>query len=156
MVRVEAMAREEGKGSGIKKFDGSDFAYWRMQIEDYFYGKKFHLLLLGTKPKTMKDEDWNLFDRQVLGVIQLTLSRSITHNVVKEKTTVDLMKALSSIYEKPSANNKVYLIRKLFNLKKAESTPVAQNTITNQLSMVGIEFDDEVHALILLAFLPNN
>ena len=30
------------------------------------------------------------------------------------------------------------------------------NTITNQLSMVEIEFDNEVHALILLAFLPNN
>ena len=62
-VRVEAMAREEGKGSRIEKFDEIDFAYWRMQIEDYFYGKKLHLPLLGTKPETMKDEDWNLLDR---------------------------------------------------------------------------------------------
>ena len=93
-----------------------------------------------------------------MGVIRLTLSKSVAHNVVKEKTTVDLMKALSSIYEKPSANNKVYLMKKLFNLKKAKSTFVVQhlnefNTITNQLSMVGIEFDDEVRALILLASL---
>ena len=83
------------------------------------------------------------------------------HNVVKEKTTVDLMKALSSMYEKPLANNKVYLMKKLFNLKKAKNTLVVQhlnkfNTITNQLSMVGIEFDDEVHALILLASLTNS
>ena len=73
---------------------------------------------------------------------------------MKEKTIVDLMKALSSMYEKPSANNKVYLMKKLFNLKKAEGTPVAHhlnefNTITNQLSTMEIEFDDEVHALIL-------
>ena len=73
---------------------------------------------------------------------------------MKEKTTVDLMKALSNMYEKLSANNKVYLMKKLFNLKKAEGTPVAQhlnefNTITNQLSTMEIEFDDEVHALIL-------
>ena len=160
-VRVEVMAGEGGKGSGIEKFDGTNFVYWRMQIEDYLYGKKLHLPLLGTKPETMKDEDWNLLDRQVLGVIRLTVSRSIAHNVVKEKTTMDLMKALSSMYEKPSANNKVYLMNKLFNLKKAEGTPVAQylnefNTITNQLSTVGIEFDDEVHALILLASLPNS
>ena len=52
-------------------------------------------------------------------------------------------------------------MKKLFNIKNAESTPVAQhlnefNTITNQLSMVGIEFDDEVRALILLASLPNS
>ena len=51
------MAKEEGKGSGIEKFDGIDFAYWRMQIEDYLYGKKLHLPLLGTKPETMMDED---------------------------------------------------------------------------------------------------
>ena len=65
------------------------------------------------------------------------------------------------MYEKPSANNKVYLMKKLFDLKKEESNPVVQhlnefNTITNQLSTVGIEFDDEVHALILLASLPNS
>ena len=64
-----------------------------------------HLPLLGMKPETMKDEDWNLLDRQVLGVIRLTLSRSVVHDVVKEKTTVDLMKALTSMYEKPLANN---------------------------------------------------
>ena len=109
----------------------------------------------------MKDEDWNLLDRQVLGVIRLTLSRSVTHDVVKERTTVDLMKALTSMYEKPLANNQVYLMKKLFNLKKAKGTLVAQhlnefNTITNQLSTVEIEFDDEVRALILLASLPNS
>ena len=63
------MVGEEGKDSGIDKFDGTNFAYWRMQIEDYLYGKKLHLPLLGTKLETMKDEDWNLLDRQVLGVI---------------------------------------------------------------------------------------
>ena len=52
-------------------------------------------------------------------------------------------------------------MKKLFNLKKAEGTPVAQhlnefNIITNQLSTMEIEFDDEVRALILLVSLPNN
>ena len=65
------------------------------------------------------------------------------------------------MYEKPSANNKVYLMKKLFDLKKEESNLVVQhlnefNTITNQLSMVEIEFNDEVRALILLASLPNS
>ena len=58
-----------------------------------------HLPLLGTKPESMKAEEWALLDRQVLGVIRLTLSRSVAHNVVK-KTTTDLMKALSDMYEK--------------------------------------------------------
>ena len=61
----------------------------------------------------------------MLGVIRLTLTRSIAHNVVKEKTTVNLIKILSSMYEKPLANNKVHLMKKLFNLKMVEGTPMA-------------------------------
>ena len=99
------MAEEVGKAFGIEKFDGTDFGFWRMQIEDYLYGRKLHLPLLGEK-----HEEWALLDRQVLGVIRLTLSRS-AHNVVKEKITADLMKALSGMYEKPSANNKVHLMK---------------------------------------------
>ena len=76
------------------------------------------------------------------------------HNFVKENAIVDLMKALSGMYEKLLVNNNVHLIMKLFNMKKAEGTHVAQhlnefNTITNQLSSVGIEFDGKVRALIL-------
>ena len=50
------MAKEAGKTSRIEKFDGTDFAYWRMQIEDYLYGRKLHLPLLGTKLEAMKAE----------------------------------------------------------------------------------------------------
>ena len=96
-----------------------------------------------------------------MGVIRLTLSRFVVHNVVKEKTTADLMKALSGMYEKSSTNNKMHLMKKLFNLKMAENASVAQhlnefNTITNQLSFVEIDFDDEIRALIVLASLPNS
>ena len=73
----------------------------------------------------------------------------------------NLMKALSGMYEKPSANNKVHLMKKLFNLKMVENVSVAQhlnkfNTITNQLSSVEIDFDDEIRVLIVLASLPNS
>ena len=115
-----------------------------------------HLPLLRKKPETMKAEEWALLDRQVLGVIRLTLSKSIAHNVVKEKTTIDLMKALSGLYENTSANNKMHLMKKLFNLKMGDNASVAQhlnefNTITNQLSSIEIDFDDKIPALIVLA-----
>ena len=98
-----------------------------MQIEDYLYGKKLHLPLLGGKPATMKDEEWAFLDRHILGVIKLSLSRFVAHKVIKEKTTVDLMKVLSGMYEKPSTNNKVHLMKKLFNLKMAKNASVAQH-----------------------------
>ena len=154
------MAADEGKVK-IEKFDGADFGFWKMQIEDYLYQKKLYQPLLGKKPDNIMEDDWNLLDRQALGVIRLTLSRNVAFNIVKEKTTAGLMAALSSMYEKPSASNKVHLMRRLFNLRMTEGASVAQhlnelNTITTQLSSVEIEFDDEVRALILLSSLPDS
>ena len=87
-----------------------------MQIEDYLYQKDLHEPLLGEKPDTMTTEQWKLKDRQALGMMRLTLSRNVEFNIIKEKTTSDLMKALSNMYEKPSTMNKVYLMFRLFNL----------------------------------------
>ena len=33
------MTGEDRKTSGIEKFDGTDFGYWKMQIEDYVWYK---------------------------------------------------------------------------------------------------------------------
>ena len=51
------MAEEVGKVSGIEKFDGTGFGFWRMQIEHYLYGRKLHLPLLGEKPEAMKAKE---------------------------------------------------------------------------------------------------
>ncbi|GJV68833.1 putative RNA-directed DNA polymerase [Tanacetum coccineum] len=63
---------EEGKIK-IDKFDGHDFGFWKMQIEDY---------------------------PQALGVVRISLAKNIAYNVVKEKTKYDLIKALSSIRQR--------------------------------------------------------
>ena len=57
------MVGEEGKTLRIKKFDDTHFGYWKMQIEDYLYGKKLHLPLLGKKLDSMEEEEWSLLDR---------------------------------------------------------------------------------------------
>ena len=154
------MAVEEGKIK-VERFDGSDFGYWKMQIEDYLYQMKLYLSLAGVKLDSMKEEDWVLLDRQALGVIRLTLTCNVAFNIVKEKTTTSLMKALSNMYEKPSASNRVYLMRRLFNLRMGEGASVTNrlhefNIVTMQLSSVDIEFDDEIRALLHLSSLPDS
>ena len=129
-------------------------------MKNFLFSKKLHLPL-GSKPEGMKVEDWNLLDRQVLGMIHFTLSKTMVHNVAKEKKTMGMMQALVDMYEKPSANNKVYLMKKLFNLKMSESGSLVEhlnifNTIVNQLVSMGIKFDDEICTLILLVSLPNS
>ena len=65
------------------------------------------------------------------------------------------------MYEKPSAMNNVYLMRRLFNLQMSEGGPVADhinefNMIISQLSSVEINFKDEIKALILMSSLPES
>ncbi|KAE8720675.1 V-type proton ATPase subunit G3 [Hibiscus syriacus] len=94
-IRVGAMAADEGNVK-IEKFDGTDFGFWKMQIEDFLYHKNLYQPLSGKQPEGIKNEDWALLDRQALGVIRLTLSRNVAFNIAKEKTTAGLMAALSN------------------------------------------------------------
>jgi gag-polypeptide of LTR copia-type len=96
-----------------------------------------------------------------LGAIRLSLSQSVAFNISKEKITQDVMKALTRMYEKPSASNKVFLMKWLFNMKKSENKSMQEhlsdfNTITSQLESVGITFDNEVLALVILSSLPDS
>jgi hypothetical protein len=107
----------------------------------------------------MKDEEWEILDRKALGTIRLSLAASVAFNISKEKTTKGLMDALAKLYEKPSASNKVFLMKRLFNMKMSKGGSVVDhlnefNTVTNQLSSVKVDFDDEVRALLILCSLP--
>lgn len=89
------------------------------------------------------------------------MSKNVAYNMTKKKTTTSMMKVLTNMYEKSFANNKVFLMKKLFHLKIAEGNYVAThrnkfNTIVNQLSFLEIDFKDKIQALILLASLPNS
>ena len=138
-----------------------DFAFWRMQIKDDLYGEKLHLSLFEQKSESMQEVDWDLLDGQVLGVIILTLVKNMAHNLAKDKIMKGLMEVLSNMYEKSSVNNKVYLMKKLVNLKMGEGAVMVEhlnefNKIVNLLSSVEINFNDEACVLILLASLANS
>ena len=96
-------------------------------------------LPLGRKTKqyvTMKDEEWEVLDRKALGTIWLFLTFSVAFNISKEKTIEGVMSALSKLYKKPSASNKVFLMKHLFNMKMSEGGSIADhlnefNTLTS-------------------------
>jgi hypothetical protein len=48
----------------------------------------------------MKDEEWEFLDRKALGTIQICMEMTMSFNILKEKTTEDLMNALDKLYEK--------------------------------------------------------
>jgi hypothetical protein len=158
---VGAMS-EDGKFR-VEKFNGQNYQLWKMQIEDYLYQNDLFLPLGGVEKKlmAMKDEEWEILDRKALGTIQLSLTALVAFNISKEKTTKGLMDALAKLYEKPSASNKVFLMKRLFNMKMSEGGSVADhlnefNTVTYQLSSLKVDFDDEVRALLILCSLPES
>ena len=68
------------------------------------------------------------------------------------------METLAKLYENPFASNKVFLMKCLFNMKIAEGGYVADHLnvfyiLTSQLSSVGINFDEEIRALLILCSL---
>ena len=89
-------------GSGkspVEIFDGSDYGFWRMQIEDYMYGKDLHEPLV-EQPEMMMDEEWKLQDRKAMSVVRMSLSRNVAHHTIKAKTTKEMLETLSAMYEK--------------------------------------------------------
>ncbi|KAJ0494593.1 putative RNA-directed DNA polymerase [Helianthus annuus] len=152
------MMSEDAK-TRIEKFD--DFAWWKMQVEDLLCQKDLLQVLTGDKPEKVKDDEWKDMDRKALVVIRFTLAKSVAFNIVKETTAKGLMTALSNMYEKPSASNKVFLIRQLVNTRMREGASITAhvnefNTIISRLTSVDIKFDDEVQALLLLSSLPES
>ncbi|KAL6536393.1 hypothetical protein OROGR_012965 [Orobanche gracilis] len=130
----------------IDKFEGHDFGFWRMQIEDYLYQKGLHEPLTGHKPEKMVEAECALLDRKSLGIVRFSLATNVAYNIVNEKTTHGLIQT-SNMYEKPTAANKVHLIRQLVNQKMAQGAPVADhinefNSTISRLGSVDIKFDD--------------
>lgn len=153
---------EDGKFR-VEKFNDQNYQLWKMEIKDYLYQKYLYLPLGGKANKltSMIDEEWEILDRKALGTIRLCLAASVAFNISKERATVDLINALAKLYEKPSASNKVFLMKCLFNMKMPEGGSIIDhlsdfNTVTNQLSYVGVNFDDEVRALLILCSLPES
>jgi hypothetical protein len=60
-------------------------------------------------------------------MIRLSLAASMDFNISKEKTTKELMDALAKLYEKPSMSNKVFLMKRLFNMNMSEGGFVADH-----------------------------
>ena len=59
--------------------------------------------------------------------IRLHLAESVYFTVVSETTSFNLWKKLCSTYEKETASNKVYLMKRLFELQMKEGTFVVSH-----------------------------
>jgi gag-polypeptide of LTR copia-type len=102
----------------IEKFNGQSFELWKLKMEDLLVDKDQWIAVdPGTKPTAMSDEDWKKLDRKAKSTIRLCVSDSVLLNVSGEATAKNLWEKLGTLYQSKSLVNKLFLQKKLYNLR---------------------------------------
>ena len=117
--------------------------------------------LKGVKPEAIPQLECDDLDELALSTIRLSLSKTVHFNVQDQTTAYGMWTKLENLYEKQSAPNKVFLLKKLVDLRMKEGTSVMAhlnefNNIFNALTSQRIEFIDEVKAMFLLCSLQES
>ena len=115
----------------------------------------------GTKPTTMSDEDWKKLDWKAKSTIRLCISDSVLLNVSGEATAKTLWDKLGTLYQSKSLVNKLFLWKKLYNLRMKDGDSVTEhlntfNTVVSQFSSIDIKISDEDKCISFLCSLPNS
>ena len=120
------MASTSGSSEmSLRRFDGSNFNFWKEQMQDYLIVKgQIDPIENENPPEAYKANEWLKLDRIVHATIKMHLSESVYFRMQSCSTTFELWKTLSDTYEKKVAATKMYLIRRLYNLRMKESDSV--------------------------------
>jgi hypothetical protein len=145
------------------KISASNYSIWKPMMEDVLYCKDLHDPIEGdnAKPSSMLDKEWAKMHRKTIGCIRQCIEVSVFHHVSQETKADTLWKKLESLYERKTAQNKAFAIRKLAHLKLKEGRSVAEHLsefqdLVNQLTRMNLVVDDELQALLLLSSLPDS
>ena len=125
-------------------------------MEDHLYCNDLALPIeyKGIKPDDMDDAKWNGLNRKATANVRKWISSKSINHISEEHDCCTVWKMLEETFAKESAQNKVFVIRDLVNLKyrDGEDASVHINVFQgflNQLSLMN-------QALILLSSLPNS
>ena len=151
----------EANTSKMISLNGTNYQAWKGNMEDLLYIKEYRKPVFAeTKPDDKSDDDWWVLHRQACGFIRQWVDDNVLHHISDETHARTLWQKLEELYARKEGTNKMFLIKQLMNLRYREGAPVANHVnafqgIINQLSSMGISFEDEVRALLLLGSLPD-
>eukprot|EP00253_Pinus_taeda_P030297 PITA_30297 len=98
---------------------------------------------LSTKPTRVTNEEWRKLDRKAKSTIRLCVSDSVLLNVSGEPTAKALWDKSGTLYQSKSMVNKLFLRKKLYNLRMKDGESVTEN-----LNVFNTVFDEIVSALL--------
>ena len=150
----------ESYSSPLIKLTATNYSFWKSMIEDLLNCKDLYDSTEGdnAKPNGMSDVDWKKLKKKTLGAIFQWVDMSLYNHVAKKTNPHTLWKNLKNMYETKNAQTKIFLMRKLMNLKLKEGQPITEHLndfegMLSQLSVAGLSLDDKTRACLLLGSL---
>eukprot|EP00253_Pinus_taeda_P012100 PITA_12100 len=115
----------------IKKFNGLSFELWKLKMEDLLVDKDQWIMVdPSTKPTGVSNEEWKKLDWKAKSTIRLCVSDLVLMNVLGEATTKDLWEKLGTLYQSKSLVNKLFLRKKVYNLRMKGGDLVTEHVNT--------------------------
>ena len=112
----------------IEKFNGKSFELWKLKMEYLLVNRDQRIAMdPGTAPTGTSIDDWKKLGRKAKRTIKSCLFDSVLLNVSEEDTTKDLWEKLGNLYQSKSLVNKIFLRKKLYNLRMRDGDSVAQH-----------------------------
>lgn len=124
----------------LTKFDDTDFAVWKFQVEAYLDYNDLLDIIDGTKKKP--DEvrnssgivtnegtinEWQKLDKKARLVIGHALEANIVRQVMNLRTAHEMWSRLESLYELGNPASKHLLLQRFYDYRMAEGASVAQH-----------------------------
>ena len=132
---------------------GRIYNVWKINMKDLLFMKKMHLLVFcAHKPEKVTDENWEFEHQQVCGYIRQWVEDNVRNHIVNETHARTLWEKLETLYASKTGNNKLFLLKQLMTFKYKEGSPIIDHIndfsgILDQLSGMGVYFDDEIQGL---------
>ena len=145
----------------VEKFNGTNFSLWKMKVKAILR-KDNCLAAIGDRPAEITDDGkWQEMDSNAIANLHLALADGVLSSVAEKKTAKEIWDTLTRLYEAKSLHNKIFLKRRLYTLRMAESTSVTDhintlNTLFAQLTSMGYSIDTTERAELLLQSLPDS
>ena len=128
---------------------------WKMKIKAILR-KENCLEAIGERPDEISDsKKWEKMDGDAIANLHLALADEILSSVAEMETAKEIWDTLTNLYEAKSLHNKIFLKRRLYTLRMAESTSMTDHintlkTLFSQLSTMEHNIEEIERAELLL------
>ena len=152
----------EANTSTMVVLNGTNYQKWKGKMKDLLFVKNMHLPIFAKiKPEKKNDEEWDFENEQVCGFIRQWVGDNVLNHVVNETNAKTLWNKLETLYASRTGNNKLFLLKQAMHLTYKENKSVLDHLnefqgCFDQLSSMGINFEEEVLSLWLLNTLPES